>query len=126
MKLLRMGCTVLFIAEASVAQDQGACDGTTYEMRMCLSKIHEKSDAELNAVYRSALKKFGGYSKPNRHLENLRKAERHWIAYRDAQCKAQYDLFEGGTGGPLEELSCLIEMTNQRSAELKRVYLSPR
>jgi len=95
-------------------------------MRMCLSKIYEKSDAELNAVYRSILKGFSDYSNPNRHVEDLRKTERRWIAYRDAQCKAQYHLFEGATGGPIEELGCLIKMTDQRTAELKQVYLSAR
>jgi uncharacterized protein YecT (DUF1311 family) len=92
---------------------------------MCLSKIYQKSDSELNAVYRSVLKGFGDYSNPNRHVEDLRKAERRWIAYRDAQCKARYHLFEGATGGPIEELRCLIEMTDKRTAELKQVYLSP-
>ena len=121
-----MGCAVLFFAGAGLAQDQVACDGSTFEMRMCLSKIYERSDAELNAVYRSVLKGFGDYSKQNRHFENLRTSERRWIAYRDAQCKAQYDLFEGGTGGPIENLGCLIGMTDQRTAELKRVYLSSR
>jgi uncharacterized protein YecT (DUF1311 family) len=115
---------VLSIAGASLAQDQAACDGTTYEMRMCLSKIYQKSDAELNAGYRAVLQKLGPHSDQKRHAGNLRTAERRWIAYRDAQCKAQYDLFEGGTGGPLENLGCLIEMTDLRTAELKRVYLS--
>lgn len=123
MKLL--GTIMAFVILVGLAKAQNAtqCDGTTYEMRMCLSKIHQKSDAELNAAYRAALQEMRD---SKRHSDSLRTAERRWIAYRDAQCKAQYDLFEGGTGGPIEELACLIEMTDQRTAELKRIYLSPR
>jgi|SRR5579871_4132364 len=121
------GIALLFvgIAFSQSVQDAKQCKGTTYDVRTCLSKVYEKADAELNTAYSTALKEVSVYSDPNRHIDNLRLAERLWIAYRDAQCKAQYELFEGGTGGPIERLGCLIEMTNKRSIELKRVYFTP-
>jgi uncharacterized protein YecT (DUF1311 family) len=124
MKLGAVGL-VLFCAHASTAQEAGTCNGNTYEMQVCLSKIYQKSDAELNATYRTALKTLRDYRNPNLQTQNLQSAERRWMAYRDAQCKAQLELFEGGTAGLIDHLGCLIEMTRQRTAELKRVYLSP-
>ena len=123
MKLIGNITAFIVLGISGLAQPREECHGTTYDMSVCLSKIYERSDAELNTVYRDVLRQF---SDSKRHTENLRVSERRWIAYRDAQCKAQYDLFEGGTGGPLENLRCLIEMTHQRTAKLKQVYLSPR
>src|ERR1700682_5191991 len=111
----------LVTASAALAQDYTKCDGTTLEMRMCMSKFYQRSDAELNAVYLMALQALGPYTDPKRHIDNLRTSERLWMAYWNAQCKAQYDLFEGGTG-PIENLACLIGMTNNRTGELKRLY----
>jgi len=125
-KLIVTVVAFAFLGDPALAQDQAGCNGTNYEMRVCFSTTYEKSDAELNAVYRAVLKELAGYLKPVRHIENLRMSERRWMAYRDAQCKAQYDLFEGGSGGPIENLGCLIELTDRRTAELRQTYLSPR
>jgi uncharacterized protein YecT (DUF1311 family) len=121
MKLLSVvSLCLLFIynGRAQSAKGVESCDGSTYEMGVCLSKIYDRVDRELNAAFQLALK---GLTR--RHLENLRTAERRWTSYRDAQCKAQYDLFGGGTGGPLENLACLIDLTERRTAELREVYL---
>ena len=127
MSTRRIGSVVLLLAAVAfsqTAEDASSCGGTTYDMNVCLSKIYQKADAELNMTYSAALKELGqNYSGP-KHVENLRAAEKTWIAYRDAECNAQYDLFEGGSGGPNEYLGCLIDMTKRRTAELKRVYLS--
>ena len=123
MSLLRSLASFVILASSALARDYSKCDGTTYDMSVCLSKIYERSDGELNAVYKAALRQYSGYK---RHTENLRMSERRWISYRDAQCKAEYDLFEGGTMAPLINLGCLIKITDQRIAELKDVYLSPR
>jgi uncharacterized protein YecT (DUF1311 family) len=111
-----------FVGFGQNVQGASSCGGSTYDTYVCRSKIYQKADAELNSAYRAALKDVGdNYSK--RDIENLQDAERAWIAYRDAQCKAQYELFGGGSGGPNEKLGCMIDMTSKRTAEIKRVYL---
>jgi len=89
-------CALLLLValgRGPVAQDdETKCCCTTYDTSVCLSKIRDKIDAELNATYQKALrmtKRFG-----SEDVENLKDAERKWIAYRDAACKAEYGLWE--------------------------------
>jgi uncharacterized protein YecT (DUF1311 family) len=109
------------IGTASIAQDEETkCCCSTYDMSVCLSKVHDKVDADLNATYQKALdltKRFGGLD-----VENLKDAERKWIDYRDAECKAEYGLWAGGSGGPNARAMCMIRLTRQRAADLKNVY----
>jgi len=120
MSLLRSLASLVILGSSALAQDPPKCDGTTYDIGVCLSKIYQRSDGELNTVYKAALRE---YSDNKRHAQNLRMSERRWISYRDAQCKAEYDLVEGGSGGPAAKLECLIKVTDQRTAELRDVYL---
>ena len=104
-----------------MAQDEETkCCCTTYDMSVCLSKVHDKVDAELNATYQKALsmtKRFG-----EQDVENLKDAEQKWIAYRDAACKAEHGLWGKGSGGPNAHAMCVIRLTRQRTADLKSVY----
>jgi len=67
------------------AQSAG-CDGNTPEMVACLAKSLKAVDADLNAEYRKALKVAGDEHHRSTDVQNLRDAERKWIAYRDAIC----------------------------------------
>jgi uncharacterized protein YecT (DUF1311 family) len=124
---MRAVCLLLWLvavgsgAEAQDQDEESKCCCTTYDMSVCLSKIHDKIDAELNTTYKTALsmtKKFGGED-----VENLKDAERKWIAYRDAACKAEYGLWGGGSGGPNARTICVIRLTRQRIADLKSAYV---
>jgi len=55
-------------------------------------------------------------------VQNLKDAERKWMAYRDAICKAEYGLVGGGSAGPSIQVSCLIRITKQRIADLQAGY----
>ena len=69
---------------------------STRDMHDCMDNEWKKSDAELNRVYQESLKKL----KPEQ-AALLRKAQRAWLTYRDAQCDADYKMFAGGTAAPL-------------------------
>ena len=122
---MRMACSIallLVLSTIAFAQDEESkCDGTTYDMSVCLSKIHKNVDSELNSVYRQALKAFSDNYRPQ-DVENLRTAQRRWIAYRDADCRAEYGLWGGGSGGPNANLICLIKRTRQRLADLRGMH----
>src|SRR5690348_6812188 len=122
---MRIFCGLLLLgvigAVAAAQDDEKKCCCTTYDTSVCLSKIRDSIDAELNKTYQTALsmtKKFG-----REDLENLKDAERKWIAYRDAACKAEYGLWGGGSGGPNAHTMCVIRLTRQRTADLKSVYV---
>ena len=97
---------------APVVTDQ-ACDGSTYEMVECLKAKTAAWDKQLNTAYQAALKAAGP-----KQAEQLRKAQRQWIKYRDANC-LYYDLGEG-TIARIEAGSCMLDMTKSRAEELKR------
>lgn len=114
-------CLLCGLGTRAVAQDEETkCCCTTYDTSVCLSKVHDKVDAELNATYQKALaltRRFG-----SQDVEKLREAERKWTAYRDAACDAEYGLWGGGSGGPNAHTMCVIRLTRQRTNDLKNVY----
>jgi len=113
----------LFVGLGTNAIAQGEetkCCCTTYDMSVCLSKVHDKVDAELNTTYQKALSMTTRLG--DQDVDNLRDAEQKWIAYRDAACKAEYGLWGKGSGGPNAHAMCVIRLTRQRTADLKSVY----
>jgi uncharacterized protein YecT (DUF1311 family) len=48
----------------------------------------------------------------------LLKAQRAWLAYRDAACEVQASPYEGGSIQPLIWFSCLSELTAERTRML--------
>ena len=121
---MKFGTLILsagFLAIPLHAQSEG-CDGNTPEMVACLAKSLNATDAELNAEYRKALKIASDQYHRSTDVQNLKDAERKWIAYRDAICKAEYGLVGGGTASPSIQISCLIRITKQRIADLQADY----
>lgn len=122
MKISAIFLPLVVLASVALAQDdETKCCCTTYDTSVCLSKIHDKIDAELDTTYQEALsmaKRFTGED-----VENLKDAERKWIAYRDAACKAEYGLWGRGSGGPNAHAMCMIRITRQRTADLKVTYV---
>ena len=111
---------ILTLGPVGAQSDESKCCCTTYDTSVCLSKIHEKVDKELNNTYADALKQTG--DSPN-DAANLKIAERKWIEFRDAACKAEYNLWGGGSGGPNAHTMCVIRLTRVRTADLKSAYL---
>jgi uncharacterized protein YecT (DUF1311 family) len=48
--------------------------------------------------------------------------QRLWIQYRDANCTAERDLYDGGTAASPAYLACLEAMTRARTRELAVTY----
>jgi uncharacterized protein YecT (DUF1311 family) len=90
---------------------------STAEMSGCFDKAYKAADRELNELYGRIQKVLH----PD-ELASLVQAERRWLQYRDATCKAEYKLFGGGTAGPPTRLACLTAETRARQASLSRSY----
>jgi uncharacterized protein YecT (DUF1311 family) len=97
----------------------GQCEnaGSNADITNCLGTDYQKADAELNRIYKLA---FTGLDE--KAEQNLRKAQRAWIIYRDAQCDAEYAKWGGGSGGPRAHLECLSRLTQLRTRELHKTY----
>jgi uncharacterized protein YecT (DUF1311 family) len=108
---------------------------TQLEMNQCTAAAFRDSDKRLNEVYdriaKSLQKDIDGAQKERNEdylrynttiLENLKKAQRAWLVYRDLQCTAAKQIYEGGTIAPTIEMGCLQQVTDHRVAELKDTY----
>jgi Lysozyme inhibitor LprI len=63
-----------------------------------------------------------GVSSAIRVHESLTKTQRLWIQYRDANCSAERDLYEGGTAKYAVYFACLESLTRERTRELQITY----
>jgi len=112
------GAAVLMGAAAfALADDQRDaephCDGSTYEIVECLKAQTALWDKRMNAAYQQALKD----AVSPQQAAQLRKAQRLWVQYRDANC-LYYDLGEG-TIARIETGYCTKDLTKTRALELE-------
>ncbi|THH36261.1 DUF1311 domain-containing protein [Aliishimia ponticola] len=84
-------------------------------MNECAAAEYQRADAELNALW--------SYAKPSADQmgvgAQLLDAQRKWIAYRDAACTAEAEMFRGGSIQPLVWFQCMTRLTAQRSGDLR-------
>ena len=84
------------------------------DMNVCADRDYQKADALLNATFKDATKDADA-----RTLDLLRKAQRAWIAFRDAECAYQTAGDEGGSIQPMDYSLCLTRLTKLRTQQLK-------
>ena len=118
-----LGLTSAQDATTKDSEDETKCCCTTYDTSVCLTKVLTRVGEQLNDRYQRALKVAKRYTPQDE--QNLKAAQRAWIAYRDAACKAEYGL-DGGSGGPNAHAMCIVRLTKQRSTELQDAYLQER
>ncbi|MFM5077672.1 lysozyme inhibitor LprI family protein, partial [Aeromonas caviae] len=58
-------------------------------------------------------------------LERLRTAQRAWITFRDAQCRYEAGVYEGGSMAPMVHSSCLTQLTEARTKDLNTLPDQP-
>ena len=91
--------------------------GVTTELEACLARSINADEAQLNTLYANILSTLTASEK-----KDLVSAERLWLAYRTASCRAEHDLYEGGTGGPPAELVCKEAEDRSRIETLGDLY----
>ena len=85
-------------------------------MNACASQDHARADKELNAVYHKVT---GRLTDEHETKSALVKAQRAWIAYRDAECDFRVSGMDGGTAAPMVGTQCRTELTEDRSRALQ-------
>ncbi|ACL96551.2 lysozyme inhibitor LprI family protein [Caulobacter vibrioides] len=88
---------------------------STYGMIACIGQEVGVQDARLNRAYQAALMRL---ERP-RQKAALQKAQRAWIAFRDADCAAYVDE-DWGSLARVEANQCVLDRTRQRAEELER------
>jgi uncharacterized protein YecT (DUF1311 family) len=99
------------VADACIRETKAE---TTTAMVECVDRGVDAWDKVLNADYQDLLKLLPGPA-----AESVRKAQRAWIALRDADCAVPYDIFEGGTMARIDSVSCVQNHTASRVLQLR-------
>ncbi len=79
---------------------------------------YRKADAELNRVYARLTKKLD-----KEGVTRLKRTQRAWIAFRDAEMAFAEDSARGGTMMPLLRFGAALQMTTKRTEDLNQ-YLT--
>lgn len=109
------------------------CDNaeTQFDMNHCSGLEFKEADNALNEVWSSARAAMKSIDESNQEFapdepsaaDNLLKAQRAWIDYRDGQCAAETAQYAGGSIQPLIRNSCLAGMTKKRTDELQQMIV---
>ncbi len=111
-------------AENALAQSKNApeldCNNpqTEIDIQECLSRKAKTADWALNETYRFLIE----HSDKGRIFE-LRRSQRAWVQFRDANCRLASDRARGGTMSGSLYAKCLEQMTLERTKELEQ-YLN--
>lgn len=135
--------SLLIFSTPALAQTQpvgNPCNDPPSQLQMnrCAAFEHRQADDHLNKVYAKAIEymtndqvraeKRGDQRQieyETTAIDSLGQAQRAWLTYRDIQCKAAGQQYEGGSIRPMIESRCLTTLTEHRIAELKTVYEDP-
>jgi uncharacterized protein YecT (DUF1311 family) len=114
---MRLIFAIVAICAATPAlADYDACisaaNGRTAAIYDCIASDLVIRDAQLNTVYRQVLR-----AQPDQR-ESFRAAQRLWLAFSKAECKARREAV-GGSLGQLVGLECVREMTTERTKALR-------
>lgn len=93
---------------------------TQLAMDQCAAQDFTDADAEMNRVYRQVLTKF--VAEPDR-VSLIRKAERAWIDFRDAEVEALYPRNEEAAHGTAWRMCRPIELTRLTQEHTKALRL---
>ena len=99
----------LFLAALAVLPLAGARAQSQMALDETANREFERADARLNIVYRQVLGMLDATGR-----KKLQKAERAWVAYRDAQADLEADVNRGGTMEPMVYSSTETDLTDAR------------
>ncbi len=116
-KLACMGRTV----EACMARE---ADGqTTIGAIKCLSAETETWDGKLNDEYTATRSFYAAmdHEDSGQRVDELLKAQRAWITFRDAECTMEYAAWGAGSIRSIAGADCLMSITAERTVRLAKL-----
>jgi uncharacterized protein YecT (DUF1311 family) len=102
---------LLFVLAAAAPVDDPRCASSkTDDLLACAQAALDRADAALNEQWRRMP-----------HSAALQRAQKAWLAWRDAECEAE-NYATGGNEQEAARLSCLADLTDQRAKQLSANY----
>jgi uncharacterized protein YecT (DUF1311 family) len=118
---LALTLAALAFAAPALAQDIDCKNAMTQmDINICAGKDYQAADKKLNKIYGKLMAAADATDK-----ELLRKAERAWIAFRDAQCEYQASGSSGGSIHPMEVAGCYEALTEAHTKQLEQLIDCP-
>jgi uncharacterized protein YecT (DUF1311 family) len=118
---MRWGLAACFVTMSLNPAFAELCDNpaTQADMTYCADWQFKKDDAGLNDVYGLLRER---YSEIANAKTALIKAQRAWLAFRDAECTLEAVGEEGGTSQPMIYSQCLSQLTQLRTEQLQKRF----
>ena len=114
-----LGAAALVSLSTSHAQSYEQCQteagGVIPNLKDCDTAELDRREAVLNRLYKQVL----AVVSPERR-EGLRKAERAWMAFADAECGFRMSAEAGGMNAPLLHNACRLELIARRIEDLQK------
>jgi uncharacterized protein YecT (DUF1311 family) len=112
--------------EAACYKDCESSTTSNPDYKACVARAADKADAALNQAYKDLLGAVRAAGKemgqaPDTQVDDLKNAQKQWIAYRDANCTFEDSLAFGGTAIGGNYSSCLCALSYQRINDFDRV-----
>ena len=119
---IRAAVLVGAIGVAATPTARAECDGGLPQdgLNDCALRELDAADAALNAEYRQIVARLAGAAEAR---QLLIKAQRAWVAFRDAECTFSESDTQGGSIHPMMDSMCRTGLTKARTKNLRR-YLN--
>jgi len=118
--ILYLSISIFIIAKENhiveYSSDFQSCIEQSANPNICMEDELKYQDKKLNLAYAKAKKSIQLFRR-----ESLRDIQRAWINYRNKRCSFFYHK-ESGSGGITDSLACELDMTIQRTKELKEIF----
>lgn len=122
-------CTGLLAASAAAHALDCANAVSTVDMNACAVEDQKKVEQELNDTYRKVLglmpAAVGEGPRKVNPKTSLVAAQRVWVKFREADCKAVYELWSDGSARDLQRLGCMKAHAVARTQQLKAMVERP-
>ena len=121
-RLALLVVVLLCASRSAISGEASPCwgAGNTIEEGTCFSAELKKANAELNSTYQGLIRLVRNHGEE--WVEDLRKAQRKWVEFRDLNCEFYGNYLKGGSGAGLHYIDCTARMTKERQAELRIKY----
>lgn len=113
---------LLFALALATPADRCADAKTTVEMNTCLARASNAAELEMNRYLVAARKRAAADGAMV--AKAFDEAQARWIAWRKGECDAVYAHWQGGTIRGAMLLGCRIELTEARTRQLWKTWLT--